>query len=168
MVRKALELSPLQCYLERLHAEMLQLEAGEVAAIQPGFRQGGPDLFSGINSDPRFEERGEQIMKVTTLLLSATIALGAGLSDNVLAGGDYGRGHGWGDHGRHSHHQDRHHHRHGHHRKHHHRHHYYPKHHHRHRHHNHYLYRPRPYVYRAPSHHSDGWYGIQLFLGGDL
>jgi hypothetical protein len=98
-------------------------------------------------------------MKVTTLLMSAAIALGAGLSGNALAGGDYGHGRGWGDHGRHGHYQDRHHRRH----------HDYRKHHHKHRHHDHYVYRARPYRYWAPSHHhGDGWYGIQLFLGGDL
>ena len=98
-------------------------------------------------------------MKTSTLLLGAAIALTAGLSGNAIADRDHGRG--WDDHGRPGHYQERgyrgHPGRHG----------------HRHRHHPgrghaHYVYVPRPYAYVAPPRHSDGWYGIQLFLGGDL
>lgn len=96
-------------------------------------------------------------MKPSTLLLSAVIALGAAVSGNALADGDYGRGHGWGDHGRHGYYQERHHRSHPRYRRHHHKH-----------HHEHYVYVPRAYPYRGVPHHSDGWYGIQLFLGGDL
>ena len=94
-------------------------------------------------------------MKTSTLLLGAAIVLTAGLSGNAIADRDHGRG--WGDHGRHGHYQER----------------YYRGHPGRHGHHpgrghGHYVYVPRPYPYRSRSHHSDGWYGIQLFLGGDL
>lgn len=99
-------------------------------------------------------------MKLSTLLLGAAIVLGGTLSGNAMAHGDYGRG--WDDYGRHSHHVERHRGR-DHHRGHHHR-----GHHHR-KSHKHYVYVPRPHRHwEAPRHYSDGWYGLQLFLGGDL
>jgi hypothetical protein len=97
---------------------------------------------------------GEQIMKLPTLLLGAAIVLGGALSGNAMAHGDHGRG--WGDYGRHGHYVERHHRG-----RHHHRHH--------HKYDRHYVYVPRPHRHWvAPRHYSDGWYGIQLFLGGDL
>lgn len=108
-------------------------------------------------------------MKPANLLLCAVIAMGTGLSGAAMAGGDHGRGYGWGDQGRghgwgdHGRYQEWHHRDHP----------RYRKHHHKHGD-EHYLYRAYPYrYYRAPRYYSpprysDGWYGIQLFLGGDL
>lgn len=98
-------------------------------------------------------------MKGSTLLLGAALVLGGVLSGSAMADGDRGRGygHGWGDHGRQGHYQERHRHKH-----------FHPGRSHGRVVERHYVYRPVP-GYRAYPHYRDnGWYGIQLFLGGDL
>lgn len=97
-------------------------------------------------------------MKVSTLLLGAAIMAGSALSGAAMAHGDRGYGDGWRDHDRHGHYQERH----------------------RHKHFNRgryyrgpvvertYVYRPVPAYRWYPPHRDNGWYGIQLFLGGDL
>jgi len=95
-------------------------------------------------------------MKLSTLLLGAAIALGGALSGSAIADGGHDRGHGWDGYSRPGHYQERY--RHG-----------RPQHHFGYRgHHRHYVYGPPPHRHWAPPHHGDGWYGIQLFLGGDL
>ena len=95
-------------------------------------------------------------MKLSPLLLSAVIALGGVLSGEAMADRDYDRGHGWGDRGHSSYRHDRGYRGHSHYGK--------PYKYRR----DYYVYRPVPYYYAPAPRYSDGWYGIQLFLGGDL
>jgi len=90
-------------------------------------------------------------MNIPTMMLTAVLALGSGLSGNALAHGDPGRGWGHGGHDRHQVHRHRGHHRHE--RRH------VKRHWRRHHRADHYDYRPR---YRP----HDSWYGIHLFFGG--
>ena len=90
-------------------------------------------------------------MKLSTMLLTATLALAAGLSGNALAHDGGWRGHGHENHGRHYAERDYRHRGQGH------------RHAPRHWRHDHRAYRPH---YRPRHDHRDPWYGIHLFFGG--
>ena len=86
MVNKALELSPLQCYLERLHAEMQQLEDGEVASYIPELTRADPAWFgiALVSVDGEVYQTGDSRQTFTIQSISKAITYGLALEDQGL------------------------------------------------------------------------------------
>ena len=86
MIGKALELSPVQRYLEQLHAELLALQGGEVASYIPELTTADPAWFgiALVTVDGHVYQAGDSRQDFTIQSISKAITYGLALEDRGL------------------------------------------------------------------------------------
>ena len=86
MIGKALELSPVQRYLEQLHGELLALQGGEVASYIPELTTADPAWFgiALVTVDGHVYQAGDSRQDFTIQSISKAITYGLALEDRGL------------------------------------------------------------------------------------
>jgi len=86
MINKALQLSPVQQYLEQLHAELLEITAGELASYIPELTTADPSWLgiALVTVDGHVYQVGDSRQSFTIQSISKAFTYGLALEDRGL------------------------------------------------------------------------------------